>query len=96
MANLVRANITAVAPQVLALTSNFGAIYSEDCLFLNVWTRPQVGEKRKAVMIWIYGGGFNGGSSTTPLYNGAKLAELEDVIVVTLKWVLGASFIAAC
>jgi cholinesterase len=29
----------------------------EDCLFLNIWTKPQVGEKKKAVMIWLYGGG---------------------------------------
>ncbi|KAK9788217.1 hypothetical protein AB5N19_02966 [Seiridium cardinale] len=26
---------------------------SEDCLTLNVWTKPQVGEAAKAVMIWI-------------------------------------------
>lgn len=31
--------------------------YSEDCLGLNVWTKPQTGERRKAVMAWIYGGG---------------------------------------
>jgi cholinesterase len=30
---------------------------SEDCLTINVWTKPQVGEKKKAVMVWIYGGG---------------------------------------
>jgi carboxylesterase type B len=31
--------------------------FNEDCLTLNVWTKPQTGEKKKAVMIWIYGGG---------------------------------------
>ena len=30
---------------------------SEDCLTLNVWTKPQSGEKKKAVLFWIYGGG---------------------------------------
>jgi hypothetical protein len=29
----------------------------EDCLYLNIWSKPQTGEKKKAVMIWIYGGG---------------------------------------
>jgi carboxylesterase type B len=31
--------------------------YSEDCLTLNIWTKPGSGEKGKAVLIWIYGGG---------------------------------------
>jgi carboxylesterase type B len=31
--------------------------YSEDCLTLNIWTKPSSGEKGKAVLIWIYGGG---------------------------------------
>ena len=30
---------------------------NEDCLYLNIWTKPQSGDKRKAVLIWIYGGG---------------------------------------
>jgi hypothetical protein len=30
---------------------------SEDCLYLNIWTKPQIGEKKKAVLVWIYGGG---------------------------------------
>jgi carboxylesterase type B len=32
-------------------------VVSEDCLTLNVWTKPQVGEKKKAVFVWFYGGG---------------------------------------
>jgi carboxylesterase type B len=24
---------------------------SEDCLYLNIWTKPQTGEKKKAVMV---------------------------------------------
>ena len=31
--------------------------YSEDCLTLNIWSKPGSGEKNKAVLIWIYGGG---------------------------------------
>ena len=29
----------------------------EDCLTLDVWTKPQVGEKAKAVLFFIHGGG---------------------------------------
>jgi cholinesterase len=35
----------------------------EDCLNLNIYTKPQVGEKKKAVLVWIYGGGVY-----TPLF----------------------------
>jgi cholinesterase len=65
--------------------SNAGAQYSEDCLFLNVWTKPQVGDAKKAVLVWIYGGGFSSGSSSIPGYNGANIVEDEDVIIVSLK-----------
>jgi cholinesterase len=62
-------------------------LYSEDCLYVNVWTKPQTGDAKKAVLLWIYGGGFNIGSSAIPEYVGANIAELEDVVVVSFKWV---------
>jgi cholinesterase len=34
-----------------------GDKFNEDCLTLNVWSKPHSGEKAKAVMVWIYGGG---------------------------------------
>lgn len=82
---LAAANVTAVGIQVLELLSNIGGVYSEDCLNLNVWTKPQTGEAKKAVLVFIYGGGFSGGSSAIPGYNGANIAELEDVVVVSFK-----------
>lgn len=33
-----------------------GIALGEDCLTLNVWTKPQIGEKTKAVLFFIYGG----------------------------------------
>jgi len=57
---------------------------SEDCLFLNVWTKPQSGEKKKAVMVWIYGGGFVIGD--TSMYDGSKLAASQDVVVVSVAY----------
>jgi carboxylesterase type B len=62
-----------------------GPGYSEDCLYLNVWTPG--GEKRP-VMVWIYGGGFMVGSASYPMYDGAALAK-KGVIVVTINYRLG-------
>jgi cholinesterase len=58
---------------------------SEDCLFLNIYTKPQSGEKKKAVLLWIHGGAFIIGSGSNKGYNGALLAEDKDVVVVTFK-----------
>ncbi|KAK2792404.1 hypothetical protein FQN52_003339 [Onygenales sp. PD_12] len=66
-----------------------GETFDEDCLTVNVWTKPQAGEQKKTVMVWIYGGGFTSGSTRTKIYNGARLAEENDVIVVTLNYRLG-------
>lgn len=64
----------------------------EDCLNLNVWTPARSGRTPLPVMVWIYGGGFNEGSSAVAVYDGAPLAS-RGVIVVSLNYrtgVLGA------
>jgi cholinesterase len=41
-----------------ALIGGPNATFGEDCLNVNVWTpKPDTGEKKKAVLVWIYGGG---------------------------------------
>jgi para-nitrobenzyl esterase len=58
----------------------------ENCLALNVWTpalAPNGG--RKPVMVWLHGGGFFAGSSGVPPYDGERLAEVGDVVVVSLN-----------
>ena len=62
---------------------------SEDCLFLNVYT-PSCDDRKRPVMVWIHGGGFINGSSSTPWYDGTSLALRGDVVVVTLNYRLGA------
>jgi para-nitrobenzyl esterase len=63
---------------------------SEDCLTLNVWT-PAAGDgQRRPVLVWIHGGGFVFGSGSQAPYDGARLAALGDVVVVTLNYRLGA------
>ena len=39
-------------------------------------------------MFWIYGGGFATGNSDNKLYDGQHLAENQDVVVVSFKYVV--------
>jgi cholinesterase len=78
-------SVNTVKGIVFASLSQYGDEMSEDCLTLNVWTKPQSGEKKKAVLVWIYGGGFALGNTASPSYNGARLAAEDDVIVVSMK-----------
>ena len=57
---------------------------SEDCLTLNIWTRGA--KNNLPVMVFIPGGGFVGGGSSDPLYNGSNLAANHDVVVVTINY----------
>jgi para-nitrobenzyl esterase len=66
---------------------------SEDCLYLNVWTPEWPSKSKKAVMVWLHGGGNNGGSALgaggiEPPFDGAKLAS-HGVVVVTINYRLG-------
>lgn len=84
-AEVAAANLTEVGLEFLAATTSPNVVYSEDCLFLNIWTKPQCGESQKAVMVFIYGGDFEGGSSSIGVYDGTVLADQEDVVVVHFK-----------
>ncbi|VDO27910.1 unnamed protein product [Haemonchus placei] len=47
---------------------------SEDCLYLNVFVPGKVNANRRlAVMVWVYGGGFWSGTSTLEVYDGKIL-----------------------
>jgi para-nitrobenzyl esterase len=61
---------------------------SEDCLYLNVWTTADSAAAKQPVMVWIYGGGFTGGSGSQAQYNGENLAK-KGAVVVTLNYRLG-------
>ncbi len=61
---------------------------SEDCLYLNVWTPARKAGERLPVMVWIYGGGFQAGSTSEPRQDGARLAR-KGVIVVSMNYRLG-------
>ena len=63
-------------------------IVSEDCLYLNVWTGAKKPDEKRPVMVWIYGGGFGTGMTSTPLYDGASLAK-KGVVLVSVAYRLG-------
>ena len=63
--------------------------FSEDCLYVNVFT-PSAGPGRRPVLVWIHGGAFTTGSGAMPWYHGSNLALRGDVVVVTLNYRLGA------
>jgi cholinesterase len=78
-------NLTGIQAGVLANLSG-GKSISEDCLTLNIWTKPQSGEKKKAVLVWVYGGGFSTGSTASSSYNGVKFAGNQDVVLVSINY----------
>jgi para-nitrobenzyl esterase len=60
----------------------------EDCLTLNVWT-PRADGQRRPVMVYIHGGAFIIGSGRWGWYEGCRLVERGDVVLVTINYRLG-------
>lgn len=63
--------------------------YSEDCLYLNVWTKApgKIGQKLP-VALWIHGGGYREGWGSEPEFDGQEWAN-KDVILVSINYRLG-------
>jgi para-nitrobenzyl esterase len=62
---------------------------SEDCLYLNVWTPVEAAiGAGLPVFVWIHGGGFTGGESFAPIFDGTEFAK-AGVVVVTVAYRLG-------
>jgi para-nitrobenzyl esterase len=61
---------------------------SEDCLYLNIWSPAKSATDRIPVLVWIYGGGFNGGSTSEPVYSGENLAR-KGVVLVSIAYRVG-------
>ena len=64
-------------------------IPAEDCLRVNIWT-PANDNKKRPVMVWLHGGGFQAGSGQElKSYDGERLAQRGDVVVVSLNHRIG-------
>lgn len=64
------------------------ANFSEDCLYLNVWTGAKTVDEERPVMVWIHGGAFVGGMTGTPMFDGTKFAQ-KGVVLVSIAYRLG-------
>ncbi|ANB12758.1 hypothetical protein AWJ20_1027 [Sugiyamaella lignohabitans] len=68
--------------------------YSEDCLFLNVFT-PYLphgngpSTNLKPVAVWVTGGGYTSGSGSDPTFDGSNMASRGDTVLVTVNYRLG-------
>lgn len=65
-----------------------GLTQSEDCLNLNIWT-PACDGAARGVFVFFHGGGFTTGTGSLSLYDGARLAAAENIVVVTANYRLG-------
>lgn len=63
---------------------NFTALEGEDCLSINIWTKP--GRNNAPVLVWIYGGGFIFGTSNNILYDGTQFAANNEVVIASLNY----------
>lgn len=62
---------------------------SEDCLYLNVWTKyPGQIDRKTPVAVWIHGGGYREGWSSEPEFDAQEWAA-KDVVIVSMNYRLG-------
>jgi len=61
---------------------------SEDCLYIDVWTPANAPADKLPVIAWVYGGGFNSGATSVPMYDGANFAK-QGVVFVSLSYRVG-------
>jgi len=65
------------------------APYSEDCLYLNVWTKaPGKSDAKLPVALWIHGGGYREGWGSEPEFDGQEWGN-KDVVLVSINYRLG-------
>jgi para-nitrobenzyl esterase len=63
--------------------------YSEDCLYVNVWTKaPGKTDKKLPVALWIHGGGYREGWGSEPEFDGQEWGN-KNVVLVSINYRLG-------
>jgi para-nitrobenzyl esterase len=73
-------------PQALGtfpLAREGGPRESEDCLTLNIWTPGLRDGRKRPVLVWLHGGGYDVRSGNRE--NGRALSQRGDVVVVTVN-----------
>ncbi|HWQ88092.1 carboxylesterase/lipase family protein [Brevundimonas sp.] len=59
----------------------------EDCLSLNIWAPEGAGEA--PVLVWIHGGALTTGAGSEAMYDGARMAASQGIVVVSINYRLG-------
>ena len=75
-------------PPLPADASPFAGKPNEDCLYINVWAPVERSSGKFPVMVWIYGGSFVGGGSSSAVHDGTHFAE-RDVVFVSFNYRVG-------
>ncbi|KAH6988565.1 para-nitrobenzyl esterase [Ilyonectria destructans] len=74
-------------PLATSIYSGGETNFSEDCLYLNVWT-GSAEDTGRPVIVWLHFGAHQFGSASNTQYDGAALAA-EGITVVSINWRLG-------
>ncbi|MFI6868715.1 carboxylesterase/lipase family protein [Nocardia sp. NPDC050406] len=80
-----------IAPQTLGVMVPVDSTLrmGEDCLWANVWAPAQPSDEPRPVMVWIHGGAYCLGTAAQVIYDGRRLVEAGDVILVTVNYRIG-------
>ncbi|MFO1028524.1 MAG: carboxylesterase family protein [Acetobacteraceae bacterium] len=82
----------AIAPQppsrLRLAMGDFNRQQDEDCLTLAIAT-PAADDARRPVIVWLHGGAFLSGGGSLEWYDGGRLAQTGDAVVVGVNYRLG-------
>ncbi|HIT90615.1 MAG TPA: carboxylesterase family protein [Candidatus Merdenecus merdavium] len=62
--------------------------YSEDCLYLNVWTKSKKADKKRPVIVYIHGGANVSGGASCDVYDGTEIAK-KGIVYVSINYRVG-------
>ncbi|MFI5777807.1 carboxylesterase/lipase family protein [Nocardia sp. NPDC051570] len=81
-----------IAPQTMGamVPVDSGLRMGEDCLWVNVWAPARTADEPRPVMVWLHGGAYCLGTAAQGIYDGRKLVETGEVVVVGVNYRLGA------
>jgi carboxylesterase type B len=83
-------NCAQLSPPAWQTMDHNKSAYSEDCLYLNVFTPEPVSKEQRTldypVMVWIHGGGYAYGGAHDSELDGTQLADMSNVVVVTIQY----------
>ena len=77
--------VSSPCPQIVPVVNSYEG--SEDCLYANVYAPPAVPTTARPVLVWIYGGGFQVGSSGDDSV--ANYAASHGMVSVSFNYRLG-------